>query len=103
MQLVKLDHSRLNQRRQCDGLVEAQRNVADAYLERIEEWVRPDVPPDLLGIVDAFSPDEQVDEILEVAPTGEGVRDIRARELIEDFASIGFQPGIHAQPEWRIR
>src|SRR3954468_495271 len=103
VQLVQLHYSRLDQCGECDRFVQAQRNVADADLEGVEEWVRADIPPDLFGVIDALGTDQQVDEVLEVAPTGEGVRNIGARKLVKDFAAIRFQPGVHSKPEWRIR
>ena len=48
----------------------AHRDVADAELERLEERMRPDVPPDLLGVVDAVGPDQQVDELFVLAQLG---------------------------------
>src|SRR6266545_3916774 len=52
-QLVELDADRLDQRGDRHGLVHAHRDVADAKLDRLEEGVRADVPPDLLAVVDA--------------------------------------------------
>jgi hypothetical protein len=65
--------------------------------------MRPDIPPDFLGVIDAIGLDQQVDEALVFAVTRKVIRDIRAGELIEDFAAVGFEPGIHAAPERRIR
>src|SRR3954470_15416529 len=48
MELVKLYDRRLNQCCETHRFIEAQRNVANTHLESVEEWVRPDVPPDLL-------------------------------------------------------
>ena len=42
----------------ADRLVDAQRNVADAVLERRKKRMGADVPPDLLGVVDAVGLDE---------------------------------------------
>ena len=54
-----------------------------------EVRMRADVPPDLLGVVDAVGLDQQVDEVLELAPTGvERVGDVGARELVEDLAAV---------------
>src|SRR5882724_4390099 len=102
VQLVQFDHRRLNQSRQRNRLVKTQRDIADPDLERVKERMRPDVPPDLLRIVDALGADKQVDKVLEITPACEGVRNVGAREFVEDFAAIGFQAGIHAQPERRV-
>lgn len=59
VQAVELDHRRLDERRDRDCLLYAQRDVADPHFERVEHRVRPDVPPDLLGVVDRSSLDEQ--------------------------------------------
>ena len=67
----------------------AHRDVADAELERREERMRADVPPDLLGVVDAVGLDQQVDEVFVLGPAGESVGDVGARELVEDLAAIG--------------
>jgi hypothetical protein len=46
------------------------------------------VPPDFLGVVDAISLDQQLDEIL---PPQLEDGDIRAREFVEYLAAIRFQ------------
>ena len=102
MQLVKLRHGRLDQRGDRDGLVRAHRNIADAELDGVEEWMRPDVPPDLLRVIDAVGLDQQLDEVLVLAPARKIVGDVGARELVEHLAAIGLQPGVHAEPERRV-
>ena len=69
---------------------------------RVEEWMRPNVPPDLLRVVDAVGLDQQLDEIFVLAPAGKIIRNIGARKFVEHLAAVGLQPGIHAQPERRI-
>src|SRR6185369_16605780 len=67
-----------------------------------EVRVGADVPPDLLGVVDAIRLDQQVDVILEFRPALINVGDVGARKLIEHLAAVRPQPGIHAQPEGRV-
>ena len=64
--------------------------------------MRTDVPPDFLRVVDAIGLDQQLDEIFVFAPAGEIVRNVGARKFVEHLAAIGFQSGIHPQPERRI-
>ena len=64
--------------------------------------MRPDVPPDALGVVDAVGANQKVDEPLEVGPARERVGDVRARELVEHLAAIRLQAGVHAEPERRV-
>ena len=99
VQLVQLGDGGLNQRRQRDGLVHPHGNVAHPEFQRVEEWMRPNVPPDFLGVVDAVGLDQQLDEIFVLAPAGKVIRNIGARKLVEHFAAIRFQPRVHPQPE----
>ena len=65
--------------------------------------MRPDIPPDLLRVVDAVGLDQQVDEVFELAVARKAVRDIRARKLIEDLRAIALEPRLHPAPERRVR
>src|SRR6185503_1275982 len=102
VQPVELYGGRLNQRGDGQGLVHAHRDVADAYLERRENRMRPDVPPDLLGVVDRVRLHEQIDERLEIGPRAEGVGNVGARETVEHLAPVGLEAGVHADPERRV-
>src|SRR6185295_20157892 len=62
-QLEELHADRLDERRDRHGLVHPHGNVADAELDRVEEGVRPQVPPDLLAVVDAVGLDEDPYEV----------------------------------------
>ena len=64
--------------------------------------MRPDIPPDLLGVVDAVGLYQQIHEALVLAPAREVIRNVGAREFVEHLAAIGFEAGVHAQPERRI-
>src|SRR5258707_15656152 len=101
MQLIKLRHGSLNQGSQRDGLIRAHRNVAYPELNRIKEWMRPDVPPDLLCIIDAVGLDQQLNEVFVLAPARKIIRNIRPRKLVKNLASVRLQSGIHPQPEPR--
>jgi hypothetical protein len=45
--------------RRSRSLLRPQRDIADAHLYDIEKRMRPNIPPDLLGIVDAVRLDQQ--------------------------------------------
>ena len=65
--------------------------------------MRPHVPPDLLRVVDAVGAHQQVDEVVVVGPARERIRDVGSRELVEHLAAIRLEPGVHAEPERRVR
>ena len=66
--------------------------------------MRADVPPDLLAVVDAVRLDEQVRRSSSnSAQRLERVRDVRAREAVEDLAAVALQPGVLPDPERRVR
>src|SRR6266498_2920744 len=65
-QFVELHADRLDQRRDRYRLVHAHRNVADAELDRLEEGVRAEIPPDLLAVVDAVRLDHDACKLVEV-------------------------------------
>src|SRR5258708_35373294 len=102
IQFVEFGHGRLNQSRQRNRLLNSHRHVAYPELEGIEEWMRSNVPPDLLRVINAVRLDQQLDEVLVLAPAREIIGDVRAWEFVEYFAAVGFQPRIHPQPERRI-
>jgi hypothetical protein len=64
--------------------------------------MRADVPPDLLGVVDAVGLDEQVDVVLELGVAGEGVGDVGAGEVFEDLGAVALVAGVDAEPEGRV-
>src|SRR3954465_8056759 len=64
--------------------------------------MRPDIPPDFLGVVDTVGLYEQVNETLILAPALKGVGDVGARKLVENFAAVRLQSGIHSLPEGGI-
>src|SRR5262245_28661231 len=102
-QLVELDADRLDERRDRDRLVGAHRDVADAELDRLEEGVRPHVPPDLLAVVDAFCLDQEVHERVELLRRLEGLGDGRARKAVEHFRAEALQPAVPSEPEGGVR
>src|SRR3954454_6208862 len=59
-QPVQLDDDRLRERRDGDRRARRRRHVADPELQRAERRMRPQVPPDLLAVVDAVELDERV-------------------------------------------
>src|SRR5882672_8348041 len=68
VELVELDHRGLDQRGQRYGFFYAHGDIAHAEFEGVEEWMRADVPPDFLGVVDATGLDQEIDEVLVLSP-----------------------------------
>ena len=92
----------LDERGDGDGLVGAQRDVADADFDGVEEGMRADVPPDFFGVVDAVGLDEQVDVAFELGVAGEAVGKVGAGEVFEDLGAVALVAGLHAEPEGRV-
>src|SRR5436305_11655755 len=88
IELVQLGYGRLNQGSQCYRLVGAHGNVAYPEFEGVEERVRANVPPDLLGVVDAVGLNQQLDEVFVLAPTGEIIGNISAGKFVEHLAAV---------------
>src|SRR5437762_111820 len=79
---------RLDERRDAERLLDPRRGVAHAELDRRVERVRPQVPPDLLSVVDALRADHELDVVLELVVRGEVRRDAGAREPLPDDLPI---------------
>ena len=88
MKLVQLGDRGLDERGQRNGFIHPHRNIANPEFQGAEEWVRPDIPPDFLRIIDAVGLDQQLDEVVVLAPTGKVIGNIRARKLVKNFATI---------------
>ena len=67
--LVKIDGRGLDERGDGHRLLGAQGNVAGADFDRVEEGMRPDIPPDFLGVVDAVGAHQQADVVLKLGIT----------------------------------
>src|SRR5215471_2973513 len=102
-QLVELDADGLDQGRQRNRLVGPHRDVAHAELDRLEEGVRADVPPDLLAVIDAVGLDQEPHEIVELLGRVEGLRDGGTGEAVEDLRPEALQPAVAPQPEGGVR
>ena len=102
VQSAEIRSGGLDERGDGDGLFGAQRDVAGAHFNGIEERMRPDVPPDFLGVVDAVGADQQADVVLEFGVAGEGVGNTGARKVLEDLGAIAFVAGVEAEPEGRV-
>lgn len=74
-------------------------NVADAHLDGVKERMWPDVPPDLLGVVNATGFDQQRDVALELRVARKGIRQIGAGKVLEDLGTITFVARLHSLPE----
>src|ERR1700733_11802053 len=103
MKMPELARRSLNQRGDGDALLRAQRNVADADLDRIEEGMRPNIPPDFFCVVDGLSLDEEIDLALELRVTGETIVQVGARKFLEDLRAVALVASFHAEPERRVR
>ena len=102
VELVELGDDGLHDRGEADGFVHSHRDVAHAELQRVEERVEADVPPDLLRVVDAPGLDEQVDVAVELLDGLEQVGDAGARKTLEDLQAVGGEAGVAADPERRV-
>src|ERR1044071_3258608 len=100
-QLIQLRDNRLKQRRNRERVVDARRNITNTKFKCREIWMRSNVPPDLLSVIDTFGLDQQIDVALERAVRIEVIRNIGTRKLFEDFCAIGFETGVVAHPERR--
>ena len=76
--------------------------VANPDLERVKKWMKPDVPPDFLRVIDTARLDQQFEKIFILGKALEGVRRAGAREALEDFEPIAFQSGVASDPEGGI-
>jgi hypothetical protein len=77
--------------------------VAHAELDRREERVRAQVPPDLPAVVDRRRLHEQLDEVLVLVVAREVRRDAGAWEATPDHLAVRLQPGVAGEPERRRR
>jgi hypothetical protein len=92
----------LDERGDGDRLFGAERDVAGADFDGVEEGMRADVPPDFFGVVDAVGLDEEVDVVFEFGVAGEGVGDVGARKVFKDLGAVALVAGLHAEPEGRV-
>src|SRR4029453_15692828 len=79
-QLVQLCHDRLDDSGQRHGVVDPGLGVANPDLERVEKWMKPNVPPDFLRVIDTTRLDQQFEKIFILGKALEGVRRAGARE-----------------------
>ena len=92
-------HHRLDEGSERDRVVDPRLSVADAELERVEERMEPNVPPDLFRVIDAVGIDQDLEVILVLRETLEGIGNPGAREAFENIMPIGLEAGILAEPE----
>ncbi len=102
MEAVEIGGGGLDERGDGDGLFGAERDVAGAHFDGVEERMGANVPPDFLGVVDAVGADEEADVVLEFGVAGEGVGDAGAGEVLEYFGAVAFVAGVEAEPERRV-
>ena len=66
VELVEIGRGGLDEGGDGDGFFGAERDVAGADFDGVEEGMGADVPPDLFGVVDAVGADQQVDVVFEL-------------------------------------
>src|SRR2546430_6267507 len=93
----------LNERGEAEGLLDTRGRIADAELDRGEERVRTQIPPDLPAIVDRGRLHQKLDEVLVLVVAREVRRDPGAREAAPDDLAVRLQPGVAREPERRRR
>jgi hypothetical protein len=64
----------LHQRGERDGILNARLRIANSEFDRVEKRMQPDVPPDLLRIVDAIRGDKELEIIFVLAEAFERIR-----------------------------
>ena len=89
----------LDQARDAEGLVDLRRRVAHAELDGRIEGMRPQIPPDLLPVVDALCAHEQLDVVLVLVPGRELRRDASAREALPHDLAVRLEAGVAGEPE----
>src|SRR5450755_4340132 len=93
-QLKELGADRLDERGDRDGLVEPHGHVADAEFDGLKERMGPQVPPDLLAVVDRVRRDENSHELVEFRGRRKHGRNPRARESFENLGAIALPTGV---------
>ena len=102
VEAVEIGRGGLDERGDGDGFFGAERDVAGADFDGVEERMRADVPPDFFGVVDAVGAHQQADVVFEFGVAGEGVGDAGARKIFKDFGAVAFVAGVEAEPEGRV-
>src|SRR5688572_28392236 len=103
VELVQLDHDGLAQGGDHHRRFRLGGDVADPEFERAERRMRADVPPDLLGVVDASEVDEQLHVLFVLAPGFEVIGHAGARKAPEYGGAVRLQSGVATHPERRAR
>src|SRR3569833_1640282 len=101
-QLVDLYTDGLEQRGDTDGLIHCHGYITDPELHRIEEWVNPQVPPDLFGVVDTVGLHQQLFKAIISLDTFERLGYPCTWELVEYFCPERFVTRMTALPERRV-
>src|SRR5438874_894518 len=80
--------SHLADRNKGDHVFKGGRHIANTKLNRIEECVRADIPPDFLAIINASRPDQALHIVIEITPRRKRIGDTAARETLPDHGTI---------------
>ena len=102
MEAIEISRGGLDERGDGDGLLGAERDVAGADFDGVEEGMGANVPPDFFGVVDAVGADEQADIVFKFGVAREGVGDAGAGEVFKDLGAVAFVAGVEAEPEGRV-
>src|SRR5262249_34101803 len=89
-QLLQLGDDRLHKCRQRYGVIDARLRIANPKLNGVEKRMQPNVPPNLLCVIDAVRGDEQVQKILIFAEAFKRVGNACARKALKDHVAIRF-------------
>ena len=100
---VQIDDQAVRQRGQCTEFAEVGDAVEDADLDRAEMRGRPDVPTDLVHVVDDAGLLLVVDEALPLRPGLEVERQTGRRQLLKHHRPVAGVPGVLAVPVRRRR
>ena len=102
MEAVEIGCGGLDERGDGDGFFSAERDVAGADFDGVEERMRANVPPDFFGVVDAVGAHKQADVVFKFGVAGEGVGDTGTWKILKDFGAVAFVAGVEAEPEGRV-
>src|SRR6202008_964360 len=91
----------LRERGNGHGFLDSRRNVEHAEFQCAERGVRPDIPPNLLAVVDGVQLYEKVYEIVVRAPGFELLRYAGPREAAKHRRAERFQSRVSAHPKRR--
>src|SRR6266568_4174817 len=103
MQPCQLRYQRLAQRRQRQRILHRCWHIEDAELNRVEEWMRANIPPDLLPIINHACRNQRLHIGIEISPGAIELRYAAARKWPPNYRTIRLDACKTPTPERRIR